>query len=534
VSAGPKNLRGTGDHRTMAYNYRVCITSDTANRVLCPKPGHYDPEPFARAEGEAINAGRIRRFVELYAGREQSAGPNAKYDSNWADFVGNSEGYAEGDWTVRRHIADRQRDYVLSRLYYFQNDPDLPESFRSDAQKWGLPTDEFVDSGHFPFQLYVREARRMVGQYVLREDDLTQNRWKPDGIATGSYGVDCHMVQRILDEGKLVLENTRHTALNNYDIPYRCLVPHEPANLLVPVCCSASHVAYCSLRMEPVYMMLGQAAGTAAHLTLAQKTPVQAVDATALRKLLADDGAVLDAGYQVPVTIRFAPAHPKPGETVTFEAEIGPAKDPIVQLAWDFEGDGKSAAQGEKASYVFTLDKTYNVSLVAVDKAGRRRWVRSEVPVGTGEVRDITMDDFEAEAFGRWDGTYPDNIPGLPLRSSDIFFGPGIHRDVIRNGKKSPARIRFLPTILTAGRYEICLGFRPSKRQATNVPILIKHAGGNTRLTVDERHEATSFAVAPIGEFHFRQGDSGFVQITNGGTDGYVVVDCVRWVWRGP
>lgn len=533
VGQGPVNLRGTSDHRTMAYNYRVNITSNTENRLLCPKPEHYDPEPFARAEGAAIRAGRISSFMDLYAGRELSAGPNDKYDSNWADFVGNSEGYAEGDWITRDRIAARQRDYVLSRLYYFQNGPDLPEAFRQDAQKWGLPKDEFVDNGHFPFQLYVREARRMVGVYVLHEDDLTQDRWKQDGIATGSYGVDCHVVQYLLYEGKKIVEHTMHTALNNYDIPYACLTPREPGNLLVPVCCSASHVAYCSVRMEPVYMMLGQAAGSAAHLALTGKTAVQNVDVRRLRELLVEDGAVLDAGYQVPVKITFSPTRPKPGDKVTFQAMIGSLKDPISLIAWDFEGNGQASARGDHADYTFKLDKVYSVSLLAQDKAARRRWISIEVPVGTAIARDITMDDFEANSFGRWDGVYPDNVPGLPLRSSDIFFGPGVHRDVIRKGRKIAARIRFQPEIPRAGRYQVCLGFRPSRHQATNVPVLIKHAGGNTKVKVDERNEVTTFAMVPMGEFRFHEGTPGFVELTNGDTDGQVVVDCVRWVWLG-
>lgn len=533
VSDGPKELRGLGDHRTMSYNYRVSITSNTENRVLCPRPEHYDPAPFARGEGAAIKAGRVTSFLDLYAGRERSAGPNEKYDSNWADFIGNSEGYADGDWVTRARIEAAQRDYVLSRLYYFQNDPELPEAFRADAQKWGLPRDEFADTGHFPFQLYVREARRMVGRYVLRENDLTQDRWKPDGIATGSYGVDCHMVQQLLYQGKLVTEHTPHTALNNYDIPYACLTPFEPGNLLVPVCCSASHVAYCSLRMEPVYMMLGQAAGDAAHLAIAGKTTVQQVDPQQLRELLGKEGAVLDAGYQPPVKIVWTPAHPKPGEKVVFKSVAGALKDPLTQIAWDFEGNGKDSAEGERAEYAFKLDKVYSVSLVVQDKAGRRRWVSADVPVGTAEAHDITMDDFEADAFGRWDGVYPDIIPGLALRSSDIFFGPGVHRDVVRNGKKPAARIRFQPTLPRPGRYQVCLGFRPSKRQATNVPVLIKHAEGNVKQTVDERAETTPFALVPLGEFRFRAGDAGFVEITNGNTDGFVAVDGVRWVWLG-
>jgi hypothetical protein len=247
ISYGPKAIRGLGDHRTMAYNYRASITSRTENRVLFPKPEHYDPEPFRRTDGARIIEHGLTSFATLYSGGEEGAGPNEKYDSNWCDFPGNSEGYADGDYETRARIEAREKDYFLSRCYYLQNDSGLPEAFRVDAQKWGFPKDEFADNGNFPFQIYVRESRRMMGRYVLCENDLTQDRWKQDGVATGSYGVDCHVVQMILQDGREVPEHTRHTALNNYDIPYAAITPFEPGNLLVPVCCSATHVAYCSL-----------------------------------------------------------------------------------------------------------------------------------------------------------------------------------------------------------------------------------------------------------------------------------------------
>jgi hypothetical protein len=533
VSAGPKELRGHGDHRTMAYNYRVSITSNTDNRVLAPKPEHYTPEPFAKSEGAAIKAGRIKQFLDLYAGREASSGPNDKYDSNWADFVGNSEGYAEGDWTTRAKLEAAQHDYVMSRLYYLQNDPELPEAFRADAQKWGLPKDEFTDNGHFPFQLYIREARRMVGRYVLRERDLSQDRWKSDGVATGSYGVDCHVVQHLLYEGKEVMEHTLHVANNNYDIPYRSLTPYEPDNLLVPVCCSATHVAYCSLRMEPVYMMLGQAAGTAAHLAVAGKTSVQKVDVAALRKLLRDQAAILDAGYQPQVSIFWTPKHPKLEEKVIFKVTEGALLEPITSVAWDFEGGGKVGSTEARAVHAFTQEKTYTVSLVVKDKAGRKRLLTADVPVGAASDKDVTMDDFEADLFGRWNGTLPDMLPGTPLRYSDILTGPGIQCDEVRNGKTAPARARFTPDIPRTGRYLLCLGFRPSPRHATNVPVTIHCADGTKRLTVDERTETTPFNFSPIGEFRFKAGNSGYLEITNGNTDGRVVIDGARWIWLG-
>jgi hypothetical protein len=533
VGCGPQEQRGLGDHRTMAYNYRVTVTPDTDNRVLFPKPGHYDPTPFIETYGRRAKEGRAKGFGDFFTTLDK-AHPGAKYDANWFDWPGNSEGYAEGSWETRDRIAARIRDRAQSLLYYTQNDPDLPASFRNESRKWGLPKDEFADSGHFPFQLYVREARRMVGAYVLREQDLTQDRWKADGIATGSYGIDCHVVQMLREKGHLVPEHTRHVANNNYDIPYRSLVPPDVENLLVPVCCSATHVAYCSLRMEPVYMMLGHAAGAAAHLALAGKTSVQKVDAAKLRALLLAEGAVLDAGYQPQVKLLWTPPHPKPGENVILKAVPGTAnKDSLKQVAWDLTGDGKVTAEGERVVHVFEAEKVYSISLLVVDAKGRRRLLTAELPVGSAVARDVTMDDFDAELSGRWEGSKPDYLPGLPLRYSDVYFGPGIQRDARSKGKVGAVRARFQPVLERTGRYRVCLGFRPSKAQATNTPVLVKHARGNTKVVVDQRQESTPFNWVPLGEFAFKAGDSGFVEVTNGGADGRVALDGVRWVWLG-
>lgn len=533
VSMGPKEQRGLGDHRTQAYNYRASVTSNTANRVLFPKPEHYDPTPFIATDGERAKKGLVTGFGDFFTTIDK-AHPNAKYDANWADFPGNSEGYADGSWETRERIANRIRDNFQSRLYYLQNDPELPEAFRAEVRKWGLPKDEFVDNGHWPFQLYVREGRRMVGLHVLREQDLTQDRWKADGIATGSYGIDCHVVQLLREDGRLIPEHTRHVACNNYDIPYRSLVPPDVGNLLVPVCISATHVAYCSLRMEPVYMMLGHAAGDAAHLALLEKSSVQAVNPGKLRELLLKENAILDAGYQPQLKITFTPTHPKPGEKVIFKAITSPKnKEPLKQILWDFTGEGKVSLEGERVVHTFDKDKIYSVSMLASDASGRRRLLTAEVPVGTASIRDITLDDFDAHLAGRWNGTFPDYIAGLPLRYSDVFHGPGIHRDMVVRGKVAPARARFQPDLPRPGRYQVCLGFRPSKGQATNTPVTIRHANGTTKLSINQRQETTPFHFVPLGEFSFKAGDSGFVELSNSGANGRIAIDGVRWIWLG-
>ena len=350
VRVGPKEQIGLGDHRIMGYNYRVSITSNPNNRVLFPKPESYDPKPWAATYGTRIKRTGLEGFGGLFVSKVGKAGPNDKFDTNWCDLPGANEGYAEGDETTRRRIEARQRDYFLSLLYYLQNDPDLPAKFHAEVQNWGLPKDEFVDNGHFPHQLYVREARRMLGRYVLRESDLTTNRSKADGVCAGSYGIDCHVIRRVPVHGRDEPDHTPHAVVLPYDIPYACLTPHEPANLLVPVCLSTTHVAYCSLRMEPVFMMLGHASGDAAHLAVAGNTSVQKVDTAALRKLLQSEGAVVDAGYHPAVRIAWSPKHPKVGEKVQFRVKSSDLKDPLATVWWDFDGTGKVGARVTRSS----------------------------------------------------------------------------------------------------------------------------------------------------------------------------------------
>ena len=356
-----------------------------------------------------------------------------------------------------------------------------------------------------------------------------------------SYGIDCHPVQRVLVNRSWEVDRTRHMSVDNYDIPYATMTPIEPANLLVPVCLSASHVAYCSLRMEPVFMMLGQAAGNAAHLAIAKQTSVQDVDVNVLRGLLREEGAILDAGYMPQVSIEFAPAHPKPGEVVTFRAKRGPLlKEPLTKLAWDFEGAGRVGAEGEEARFSFSLEKRYTVSLVVTDEAGRRRLVSVEVPVGAayGDRADVTVDELDAEMSGRWEAAYlelPLNAKDSKTRiTPDVFFGPGARFSGPRGGGPGgPARATFKARLPRAGRYQVCVASRPSPKMATNVPVLVRHAGGDTRVSVDQRNTSTPFPLRSIGEFRFNAGDGALVELTNAGADGRITADAVRRVWVG-
>ena len=529
INMGPEPIRGLGDHRTQAYNYRVSITSNTENRVLFPKPENYDPEPWRATHGKRIAGQGISTFAGLYVNAARKAGPNEKLDTNWCDLRGGAEGYAEGDWETRDRIAAKHRDYFLSLLYYLQNDPELPAAFREDAMKWGLPKDEFTDNGHFPFQLYVREGRRMVGKYVLRENDLTQDRYKARGICAGSYGIDCHVVQLLMHGNAPAVERTRHVSVDNYDIPYDTITPPETENLLVPVCVSATHVAYASLRMEPVYMMLGQAAGNAAHLAISRRSKVQEVDVDELRKILRKEGAVLDSGYQPPVSIGMTAAG---GGVVKFSVKEGVLKEPLKQVWWDFEGDGTVDSTSRTPEHRFTIDKTHTVSLLAEDEAGRRRLVSAVVPPG-GKGFDVTMDEFDADLPGKWKGAYPEIPLAGGKRTPDVFYGAGSQQDVVVQGQKAPARARFTASVAVSGRYRVCVGFRPAKVQATNVPVTIRHLGGTTRVRLNQRDGESPFPWTAVGDFAFAAGEKAELEISNAGTDGLVAIDGVRWIWLG-
>jgi len=532
TNMGAKQHRGLGDHRTQAYNYRVSITNDTDNRVIFPKPEHYDPEPWRATFGKRVLTQGIKDFGGLYVNVVAKVGPNRKFDTNWCDLPGGAEGYADGDWETRDRIAAKHRDYFLSLLYYLQNDPELPEGFRTETMKWGLPKDEFTDNGHFPFQLYVREGRRMLGRHILREQDLTTNRWKPDGIATGSYGIDCHYVQTLTHEGAPVVERTRHVSVDNYDIPYTSITPIEPGNLIVPVCVSATHVAYASLRMEPVYMMLGEAAGSAAHLALTGNTTVQDVDTDKLRKLLVDKGGVMDAGYQPQVEISWSPLRPRADEPVKFSVKTGALKSPLKNIWWDFTGNGTVSAQGKSAEHKFALEKIHTVSLLVEDENGRRRLLTTEIPVGLAVAKDVTVDEFDAEMTGRWTGTYPEITLAPGKITPDIHHGPGMHRDAVLRGKKSPVRIVF-PAEVPAGRYQVCVGFRPFKTQATNTPVIVSAADGRKKIALDQKTDSTPFNFVPVGEFKFTGAAGEGVELTNTGADGLIAIDGVRWIWLG-
>ena len=302
VSSTPRGELGAADKSVQAYNFRMCLTKDPANRIPLPLPKNYDAagwELMVRyLEGWAKHHGRLPRMNDLFI---VSLLPNGKTDLNnrgavSSDHIGASWSYPDATYDQRALIWQDHIDYTAGLLWFLSHDERVPAPLREEVAEWGLAGDEFASTNHWPHQLYVREARRMVGAFVMTQGDIQTNLAKPDAIGLGSYNSDSHNVQRFLQsDGTAQNEGNMEVPVKPYQIPYRILVPKkkDATNLLVPVCVSSSHVTYSTLRMEPVYMIMGQAAGVAAKLALDNRQAVQDIDTKALSARLASQGAVL-------------------------------------------------------------------------------------------------------------------------------------------------------------------------------------------------------------------------------------------------
>ena len=296
ISTEPPGVKGEGDKKVQAYCFRMCLTQVEANRVPFPKPAGYDPKEYELLV-RIFDAGwreTFQKFDEI---------PNGKTDTNnhgpfSTDNIGRNWDYPEANYARRKEIIQEHINYQQGWLYFIANDPRVPAEVRTEMAKWGLSKDEFRDNGNWPHQMYVREARRMIGRYVMTENELTKKRPTPESIGMGSYGIDSHNIQRyITPEGYVQNEGDIGVSTRGpYQISYGSLVPKkgQAANLFVPVCLSSSHIAYGSIRMEPVFMILGQSAATAAVMAIDGKLAVQDVPYEKLREKLLADGQVLE------------------------------------------------------------------------------------------------------------------------------------------------------------------------------------------------------------------------------------------------
>jgi hypothetical protein len=301
VSAEPPGNYGEADKRIQAYCFRMCLTDHPENRIPFPRPDGYDPKQYELL-ARIYDAGWRETFEKF------DPIPNHKTDTNnhgpfSTDNIGSNYDYPEASYERRKAIIKEHETYQMGWLYFVANDPRVPKDVQKEMQRWGLPKDEFTDNGNWSQQLYIREARRMIGSFVMTENNLLKKEPTPDSVGMGSYTIDSHNVQRhITAEGFVQNEGDIGVHLSApYEIAYGSLTPRrgEAENLLVPVCVSSSHMAFGSIRMEPVFMILGQSAATAAVMAIDAGQDVQDVPYAKLRERLLADGQVLE--YSGPV-----------------------------------------------------------------------------------------------------------------------------------------------------------------------------------------------------------------------------------------
>jgi hypothetical protein len=294
---------GAGDLTVQAYNFRLCMTQDPANRRDWEKPEGYeesDYELLARyigaraASGQPLTAGQLFHPLPM---------PNRKTDTNnngafSTDVIGMNYGWPEAGYEERAKIFREHERYTRGFFYFLANSARVPEKLKEEVASWGLTKDEWAETRGWPPQLYVREARRMVSSYVMTEDDCRGLRRAEDPVGIGAYNMDSHNCRRIVRNGRVENEGDVQEAVKPYPVSWRSIIPKpsECVNLAVPVCLSASHMAYGSIRMEPVFMILAQAAATGACLALESGVSLAELPYAVLRERLLADGQILEFG----------------------------------------------------------------------------------------------------------------------------------------------------------------------------------------------------------------------------------------------
>ena len=289
INPAPVNSNGTGDKKVQAYNFRITLTNRPENRIPITKPDNYNPSRYEL----------LLRLKELHPWNKHtdvfiwSDMPNGKTDINnfggfSTDVIGENWNYPDADYEERARIWKFHEDYTKGLLYFVGHDERIPESIRNQMLEWGYPKDEYTDNGHWTHQLYVREARRMIGELVMTQHHCQGRETVTDGIGWAAYTMDSHNCDRHIVNGMVKNEgNVEIGGFSPYPISYRAITPkqNEVQNLLVPVCLSTSHIAYGSIRMEPVFMVLAQSAAIAAGQAIDKyDNCVQKVDAKAILK----------------------------------------------------------------------------------------------------------------------------------------------------------------------------------------------------------------------------------------------------------
>lgn len=294
ITKNKPQTTGTGDKKIQAYNFRICLTDSVENRIPITRPDDYDPSRYELMARLFEAQPNMRKINEYFI---WSLMPNRKTDINnrggfSTDMIGLNQHWAEAVYREREKMLGLALSYTKGLLYFMVSDKRVPDTLQQFVRNWGYPKDEYEQFGHFTPQLYVREARRMVGEYVMTEHNCRGEATVEDGVGLASYGMDSHNCDRIVVHGMVKNEGNVEVGVKHpYSISYRSVTPkrNECTNLLVPVCLSSSHIAYGSIRMEPVFMALGQTAAMAASMAIKDNLPVQQVNVTELQQWLQKD-----------------------------------------------------------------------------------------------------------------------------------------------------------------------------------------------------------------------------------------------------
>jgi hypothetical protein len=441
---GPPGEEGAADQRVQAYCFRMCVTDAESNRIPFEHPAGYDEQKY-----ELL-------FRNFEAGEKRipwspTLMPNRKTDTNnnfgfSTDYIGSSYEWPDGDYATRDRIYEDHLQYQRGLMWTLANHPRVPESIRREVSRWGNCKDEFAEHAGWSHQIYVREARRMISDCVMTQHHCQGQEVISDSVGLAAYTMDSHNVQRYVDAKKQVRNegDVQVGGFPPYGISYRSIVPRESQcdNLLVPVCLAATHIAYGSIRMEPVFMVLGQSAATAACQSIDANVSVQKLSYDTLRKQLLEDKQVLV--WTGPV----------------------PAKN---------------------------------------------------LSVDSSKLKGIVMDDDVMERFGDW----------LPSRSIGGYVGTGYWHDA--NEAKGQKTVQFPTKVKSTGMYEVRLSYTANSNRATNVPVTIRHADGESKVKVNQRLKPPlENGFVSVGKYKFRAGEDVVITVSNDSTDGHVIVDAVQ------
>ena len=405
-------VKGEADAKVQAYTYRLCLSTNPANQLPFYKPANYQPGRYR----DLLNRIRKSKLTSFDQATTVYPMPNGKTDINHLDVVNASWNYPNGSYKERANIEQYHKEYEQGYLYFLANDPEVPEVLRKDTQRYGYAKDEFADNNNWPYLLYVREGRRMLGSYVMKQQDAWGNAKKKDGIGMGSYFMDCHTAQQIITpDGKQTMEGEmEHAPFKPYEIAYGALVPKaaDCENLFVTICLSASHTIYGSLRMEPVFMIAGHVAGVASAMAINGKTSVQGVDVARLREKLTAQGQILS--YDT-----------KPGlfmQKENFDGYVMDDTDAIVKGDWlhsissgpflmyNYQFAFQSPVETASATFLPQLpeDGTYEVMMMFSADKNRSKKAKVRIDCGDG-THDVLVDMSKKNANGEhWHslGTY--------------------------------------------------------------------------------------------------------------------------------